>query len=47
MENCDHWATVDFGEGLVDVRCTREKGHEGHHNADVVWTKDTEPELRR
>jgi hypothetical protein len=47
VENCSSWATVNFGKGSVEVRCTREIGHEGHHNADVVWEDDTEPELRR
>ena len=47
MENCDSWTTVDFGKGPVEVLCTREKNHEGHHNSDVVWTDEANPKFRR
>lgn len=45
-ENCDSWASVDFGQGTVQLLCTRRKGHEGHHNTHVVWTDENKPKLR-
>lgn len=30
MDNCDVWADVDFGHGLVSVRCTETGKHEDH-----------------
>jgi hypothetical protein len=34
--NCDSLATVDFGHGPVEIRCTHTGAHE-EHRCEVWW----------
>ncbi len=45
-KNCDVYATVNFGKGPVEIRCT-ETGEHLFHHCEVQWQLDEPASLRR
>ncbi len=39
MDNCNVWATVDFGRGPVEIRCTETDMHTWH-NCAITFNDD-------